>query len=254
MRFWHKVNTARPPTPVNGNERPSDFTAGDAPRALVQLRDLTKQYKTDDGSTVTAAAAVCLDIAAGQTVALVGPSGSGKSTLLHLIGALDQPDSGTLLVDGREITALTRKQLAAYRRTLGFVFQQYHLLPTLSALDNVLAPALPYRVDGALRARAASLLHDVGLGERARALPSRMSGGQQQRVAVARALLGQPKLLLADEPTGNLDTKTGAEIADLILSTRSTHATTVVLATHDLALAARCDIVVHVLDGHVQID
>lgn len=220
---------------------------------LVQLSDVTKQYKADDGNTVTAAASVRLDVSAGQTVALVGPSGSGKSTLLHLIGALDQPDSGTILVDGCDITALTRKQLAAYRRTLGFVFQQYHLLPTLSALDNVLAPALPYHVDAALRARATSLLNDVGLSERTRALPSRMSGGQQQRVAVARALLGQPKLLLTDEPTGNLDTKTGTEIADLILGTRNSHGTTVILATHDLALAARCDVVMHVLDGQVQL-
>lgn len=228
----------------------SEALAGSA--NLVEMRGVRKVYETPDQVTVTAAADVDLDVARGEVVALMGPSGSGKSTLLHLLGALDRPDSGTITVEGVDITSLAARRLPDYRRSCGFVFQQYHLLPTLSLLDNVLAPSMPYGIDGRVRARAQQLLVDVGLGTRSNALPSRLSGGQQQRVAIARALLGRPRLLLADEPTGNLDSLTGEGIIELILGLRDSHGATVVLATHDASLADRCDRVVQVLDGHVQ--
>ena len=153
---------------------------------------------------------VTLEVAAGSTVALAGPSGSGKSTPLHLDGALDRPDSGTVLVHGRDLSGLSRRALAEHRRTVGFVFQRFNLLPALTALDNVLAPVLPYPVAFDKERRATELLAAVGLAGREDALPSRLSGGEQQRVAIARALVNSPRLILADEPTGNLDSRTGA--------------------------------------------
>jgi len=196
---------------------------------------------------------VSLQVSAGEFVAVMGPSGSGKSTLLHLLGAIDAPDSGAIEVGGISITNLSRGRLAAYRATIGFVFQRFHLLPALSARDNVIAPALPRRrrlpFDPA--ARAQELLDAVGLGDRAGALPSQLSGGQQQRVAIARALIMQPGLLLADEPTGNLDSATGAEIVDLLLALNAEHGTTLVVATHDPAIAERCHHVIRMRDGRI---
>ena len=222
--------------------------------AAIQLSDVARHYAIDAGQTVHALDGVTLDVAAGSTVALAGPSGSGKSTLLHLVGALDRPDSGTVVVHGRDLGGLSRRALAEYRRTVGFVFQRFNLLPALTALDNVLAPVLPYSVEFDKQQRATDLLAAVGLAGREDALPSRLSGGQQQRVAIARALVNSPRLILADEPTGNLDSRTGGEIIDLLLGLRRDDGITIVLATHDTQVAARCDRIVRLLDGRVTED
>lgn len=179
-----------------------------------------------------------LEIAAGGFVALTGPSGSGKSTLLHLIGAIEHAGRGAIIVCGTEVTSLPRRRLPDYRRSVGLVFQRYNLLPALTVLDNVTAPFLPARTDFDKTARALELLSAVGLADRAHDLPSRLSGGQQQRVAIARALVNVPKLLLADEPTGNLDSQTGADILELITNLRRQHGMTVLLATHDPQIAS----------------
>jgi ABC-type lipoprotein export system ATPase subunit len=218
--------------------------------ALIRIRGLDKRYPTLD-ATITAADGIDLDIAAGTTTAITGPSGSGKSTLLHLIGALDRPDKGAITVDGVEITTLNGKALADYRRTVGFIFQRFNLLPTLTVLDNVIAPVLPFKVNYDRRERARELLDTVGLAGRENTLGTRLSGGQQQRVAIARALMNWPRLVLADEPTGNLDTTTGEEITQLLLGLRDRYDATVLIATHDLDLAKRCDNVIHIRDGRV---
>jgi putative ABC transport system ATP-binding protein len=219
----------------------------------LHLAGVRKTYRPGNAEPITAVDNVSLDLAAGDTAALTGPSGSGKSTLLHLLGAIDAHDSGTIEVGGTDITGLNRGRLAAYRATVGFVFQRFHLLPALSARDNVTAPALPRRrrlgFDPA--ARAQELLAAVGLGDRAGALPSQLSGGQQQRVAIARALILRPGLLLADEPTGNLDSATGAEIIDLLLALNTEQGTTLVVATHDPAIAGRCGHVIRMHDGRI---
>jgi putative ABC transport system ATP-binding protein len=206
-------------------------------------------FRADGAQAVTALDSVSLSVAPGSTLALRGPSGSGKSTLLHMIGALDRPDAGTVVVGGTDLGSLSRRRLAAYRRRVGFVFQRFNLLPALTALDNVMAPVLPYRVEFDREARGRELLAAVGLAGRETSLPSRLSGGQQQRVAIARALIGRPPIVLADEPTGNLDSRTGAEIIDLLLGLRDEYGITVLVATHDHAVAARCDTVVQLVDG-----
>jgi putative ABC transport system ATP-binding protein len=216
----------------------------------VEISGVSKRY-TSDGQVLGALDQIQLSVAEGEAVAVAGPSGSGKSTLLHVIGAMDSPDEGTIQVGGREVTALNRGEQAAYRRTIGFVFQRFHLLPALSVRDNVAAPVLPYRTPYDKFARASELLAAVGLGGRGNSLPSRLSGGEQQRVAIARALINEPGLLLADEPTGNLDSVTGAEIVDLILSLRRERGMTVIVATHDPGVASRCDRVVRLRDGRV---
>ncbi|MFG3418284.1 ABC transporter ATP-binding protein [Micromonospora sp. NPDC049460] len=200
---------------------------------------------------VTAIDDVSLEIPPGAVVALTGASGSGKSTLLHMIGAIEQVDAGTVTVDDLEITGLGRSALTRYRQRVGFVFQRYHLLPALTVLDNVIAPMLPRRGRADHAARARELLDAVGLAGRERALPSQLSGGQQQRVAIARALMGSPGLLLADEPTGNLDSATGGQILDLLLDLRDRHGMTILLATHERAIAARCDRLVRLGDGRI---
>ena len=182
----------------------------------IELRGVTKRYGLSRTGGVSAADDVYLDITAGSFVALSGASGSGKSTLLHLIGAIDSPDSGTITNDGTEVTALHGGALAAYRRSVGFVFQRYNLLPSLTALDNVIAPILPYRTAFDKKSRGRELLEAVGLSGREQSLPSRMSGGEQQRVAIARALVNTPSLVLADEPTGNLDSSNAAEVLGLL--------------------------------------
>ncbi|WP_446216917.1 ABC transporter ATP-binding protein [Micromonospora sp. IBHARD004] len=223
-----------------------DATTG----STVRTAGLIRHFGTG-AERLTAIDGVSLEIAPGSVVALTGPSGSGKSTLLHLIGAIEQADQGTVTVDEVEVTALRRAALARYRQRVGFVFQRYHLLPALTVLDNVIAPVLPRRGRADHAARARELLGAVGLAGRERALPAQLSGGQQQRVAIARALMGEPRLLLADEPTGNLDSTTGGQILDLLLELRDRHGMTILLATHERAIAARCDRLVRLGDGRV---
>jgi putative ABC transport system ATP-binding protein len=212
----------------------------------LELRDVCKRYgtgtSTGTGGQVIAADRVTFTIEAGAFVALTGASGSGKSTMLHLIGAIERPDSGVITVNGTEITALRGAALADYRRTVGFVFQRYNLLPGLTALDNVIAPVLPYRTGWDKRDRARGLLAAVGLAGRERSLPARMSGGEQQRIAIARALINTPPLLLADEPTGNLD---------LLARLRAEHDMTIILASHDPQIAARAERLIRLRDGAV---
>ena len=218
---------------------------------IVRITEARKSFSLPDGGKLTAVDGVSLRIDPGTALSLTGPSGSGKSTLLHLIGAIERLDSGTIVVAGQDLGTLSRKALAAYRRTIGFVFQRFHLLPALTALDNVIAPVLPFRTAFDKRQRALELLKVVGLEDRAGALPSQLSGGQQQRVAIARALINEPHLLLADEPTGNLDSRNGAAIVDLLLTLRDERAATVIVATHDPGIAERCDTSLHLRDGQL---
>jgi putative ABC transport system ATP-binding protein len=215
------------------------------------LTAVSKTYGTDTQQRISATHEVSLEIGAGGLLALTGASGSGKSTLLHLIGAIEHPDSGSIVSNGTEVTTLRGAPLAAYRRTVGFVFQRYNLLPALTALDNVIAPVLPYRTSWDKRARGTELLAAVGLAGRERSLPSRMSGGEQQRVAIARALVNSPSLLLADEPTGNLDSQNAAEILGLMLRLREQNKMTIIIASHDPQVAARCERIVRLRDGAV---
>jgi putative ABC transport system ATP-binding protein len=222
-----------------------------ASSASIALRGVSKRFGISKDQQVVAAHNVSLGVEAGGLVALSGASGSGKSTLLHLVGAVERPDSGAIVVDGTDITALRGAALAAYRRTVGFVFQRYNLLPALTALDNVIAPVLPYRTSWRKQDRARDLLAAVGLAGREQSLPGRMSGGEQQRVAIARALVNTPSILLADEPTGNLDSQNAAEILDLLTELRRGSEMTIILATHDPQIAARCDRLVRLRDGAV---
>jgi len=215
----------------------------------VELRDVTKAYPLGDGRTLTAVDHVSLRLPAGSRTALVGASGSGKSTLLHLMGGLDVADSGTIIVGDREITKLKPSGLADYRSSVGFVFQQFHLIPALSLLDNVCSPLIGKYTVAERRERGMELLESVGLAGRAKALPSQLSGGQRQRVAIARALVVQPDILLADEPTGNLDSHTGAEILELFADLHNKLGLTMVIATHDLGVAETCDRIIRVSDG-----
>jgi putative ABC transport system ATP-binding protein len=216
----------------------------------VRLEAVSKRYEAD-GEAVVALGEVDLHVDPGGMLAVMGPSGSGKSTLLHVVGAMDRPDSGTVQVDDFTVSTLSRSEQAAYRRRIGFVFQRFHLLPALTVLDNVVAPVLPFRTDFDKFERGRTLLASVGLAERERSLPSKLSGGEQQRVAVARALIGEPGLLLADEPTGNLDSVTGADIVQLISDLRTEKDMTVIVATHDPVIASTCERVVTMRDGRV---
>jgi putative ABC transport system ATP-binding protein len=220
----------------------------------IELHGIGKRYGISKTQLVSAAADVTLSIGPGEFVALTGASGSGKSTLLHIIGAIERPDCGTVVVDGITVTGLRGGALAAYRRSVGFVFQRYNLLPALTALDNVTAPVLPYRTGWDKRDRGRELLAAVGLAGREASLPARMSGGEQQRVAIARALVNTPKVLLADEPTGNLDSQNSREILGLLSRLRQSRGMTVLIATHDPQIAARCDRLIRLQDGAITDD
>jgi ABC-type lipoprotein export system ATPase subunit len=216
------------------------------------LRDVRHVYD-DDGVAVPALRGVSLEIRHGEMVAVVGQSGSGKSTLLHLMGAMDRPAAGAVLLDGRDLAALDEDERTRIRRRhVGFVFQFFNLLPTLDLLENVMLPALlAGESTSAARARAEALLGQVGLGALAARRVSGLSGGERQRGAIARALVNDAPLVLADEPTGNLDLQSGAEVVRLLRSLPAARGTTVVLATHALELANAADRVITLSDGRI---
>jgi putative ABC transport system ATP-binding protein len=217
---------------------------------MIELRGVSKTVPSGAGS-LTILHPMDLVVPARQVVAITGASGSGKSTLLGLIAGLDSPSSGRIAIDGVDITALDEDALARLRgQRIGFVFQFFHLLPSLTALENVLVPMEIARAKGA-RARATALLAEVGLSDRGHHYPSQLSGGEQQRIAIARALANEPPLLLADEPTGNLDSTTGAQVIELLLEVNRLRGTTLVLVTHDPELAAVADVVIALRDGRV---
>jgi putative ABC transport system ATP-binding protein len=212
------------------------------------LRGVAKFFQRGS-ATVRALDGVDLEIEAGEFVALEGPSGSGKTTLLQLLGALDRPSAGDIVFEGRDLAGLRDRELAELRlRSFGFVFQQFNLIPTLTAVENVEVKLAPI---GGGRDRALQMLDEVGLAGRADHLPGHMSGGEQQRVAIARALSVEPRVVLADEPTGNLDTATGAEIIELLAGLAAEHGSTVVVATHDADLAARAPRRLGMRDGRL---
>jgi putative ABC transport system ATP-binding protein len=217
---------------------------------MIRVRGLSMRLSSG-GRPVTILDGVSLEVEAGEFVAITGPSGSGKSTLLGLIAGLDQPTDGAIEVDGVDITHLSEDALASFRRgRIGYVFQAYHLIPTLTAAENVAVPLdLASHRDAPGQARA--LLAQVGLAGRAHHYPAQLSGGEQQRVALARAVALRPVLLLADEPTGNLDSATGAAIIELMLRLRRERGSTLLLVTHDPALAAHADRIVSLLDGRL---
>ena len=221
--------------------------------SLIRTRALSRRYQVG-GRSVTALDGVDLDVARSEFVALVGPSGSGKSTLLNLIGGLDRPTGGTIKVDDLELSGASEAQLVRYRRQrIGFIFQGFNLLPMRSAVENVEMPLILSQIKPKeRRQRALELLESVGLAQRAHHKPSEMSGGEMQRTAVARALSNQPMLLLADEPTGNLDSRTGQGILDLLREAVAARGVTLLLVTHDLHIASYADRIVHMLDGHIE--
>lgn len=217
---------------------------------MIEVKDVAKVYRR--GKTQVRALSVSrLHVPQGQFLSVMGPSGSGKSTLLNLLGALDIPSEGSLTIDGRELARMKDSDLAKFRRDrLGFIFQFFNLLPTLTAIENVILPGLlSGRPRGELEKPAQELLHRVGLRGRDHHRPDELSGGEMQRVAIARALLIQPALLLADEPTGNLDSKTGAEVLSLIREATRERNLTVVMVTHDPRAAAVGDRIVRLKDG-----
>jgi putative ABC transport system ATP-binding protein len=219
---------------------------------IVRARGLSRCFGAG-GAAVHALRHVDLDVRAGESLAIVGPSGSGKSTLLHVIGGIEDLDGGTLEVAGVSLAAMTDEERARYRRrTIGFVFQFFNLIPTMSALENVMFPGvLDGRPAGPLRARALSLLADVGLEPRAAASPDVLSGGEQQRVALARALINEPPLVLADEPTGNLDTASGAQVLELLARLVAERGTTLLMVTHSEAARARLARSIRMQDGAI---
>lgn len=221
----------------------------------IEAIDVTRVYQLG-GVEVTALRGVSLRIDSGEYASIVGPSGSGKSTLMHLLGLLDRPSAGVITVGGQDATSLSDAALAVLRnRTIGFVFQSFQLLARTSALDNVALPLL-YRgvAKSERRDRAASALAAVGLAERTHHKPTQLSGGEQQRVAIARALVGEPALLLADEPTGNLDTRTGGEVMETLEQLNAEQGVAVVLVTHDREISERAPRQIFVRDGLIEAD
>ncbi len=218
---------------------------------IIAGRGLCRYYQRGS-ETVRALDGVDIDIRAGESVCVVGPSGSGKTTLINLLSALDAPTAGTLVIDGRRVDGLPEHELVNIRRgTLGYVFQKFHLIPTLTVAENVAMPLL-FLGKKTDPAGLAHVLAAVGLADRASHLPKELSGGQMQRVSIGRALITNPRVLIADEPTGNLDRQTGETIFDLFLQAVREKGVALVLTTHNLALAARCDRMVTLEDGRIK--
>lgn len=215
---------------------------------MIELRGVSKTVRSGD-RPLTILHPIDLAVPAGQLIAVVGPSGSGKSTLLGLVAGLDTPSTGEIVIDGTTITSLDEDRLARFRGArIGFVFQFFHLLPSLSALENVMVPLEIAGVPDPME-KGRALLEEVGLTQRGHHYPSQLSGGEQQRVAIARALANAPPILLADEPTGNLDSTNGRHVIDLLVTVNRTHGTTVVLVTHDRELAGQADVTLAMRDG-----
>ncbi len=218
---------------------------------MIDIREVTKTYRNGE-MQVRALRGISCTVQASQFTFIVGPSGSGKSTLLYLLGALDEPTAGEVLVNGRALSGFTNQERDAYRRDdVGFIFQNFNLLGNLNAVDNVLVPYLPRGVSAEQRARAIELLERVGLGSRLTHRPSQLSGGEQQRVAIARALLKRPLLVLADEPTGELDSESGAEMYRYLRELREEHSSTIVIVTHDRSYIEQGDRVITIRDGMI---
>lgn len=219
---------------------------------MIELVNVTKVYKTGRFEVI-ALNNVSMKIEDGEFIAIMGPSGSGKTTLLNLIGCLDKPTKGKIIIDGIDTSQLTDKQLTEFRRDkIGFIFQQYYLIPTLTALENVELPMIFKGIPRSERIRRAKeLLSLVGLGREMNRMPNELSGGQQQRVAIARALANNPSILLCDEPTGNLDRKSGKVVMDLIKKLNEERGVTVVLVTHDAEVARYAERVVRIVDGRI---
>jgi ABC-type lipoprotein export system ATPase subunit len=219
---------------------------------FLSARGLTKTY-TMGKRSLEVLRGVDLDVARGEFLALRGSSGAGKSTLLHLIGGLDLPNAGEIFFDGQDLVKFSERKLTEFRnRRVGFIFQAYHLLPELTALENACLPGRMARIASAkIEERGRELLARVGLKDRLDHKPSELSGGEQQRVAIARALINEPELILADEPTGNLDSKTGGEIIELLEGLRVEKSTTLVIATHDAKVAANAERVIELVDGRI---
>lgn len=227
-----------------------DFTATGAAAPIIQTTSLTLTLPSAAGP-VDILRGITLSLPEGATVGIVGPSGSGKSSLMAVLSGLEQATTGSVIVDGTDLVALNEDALARFRRgRIGIVLQSFHLIPTMTALENVAVPLELAGVEDAFD-RAAEELDAVGLSHRLRHYPAQLSGGEQQRVAIARALAPEPRILFADEPTGNLDSATGSAIIDLMFSFHQERRTTMVLVTHDAGLAARCDLILEMADGRI---
>ncbi len=219
---------------------------------VIQVENLVKIYQLGKVS-IPALRGISFDVAKGEFLVVMGPSGSGKTTLLNLIGAIDKPTSGRISIDGRDITTLGEGELTKLRRhKIGFIFQFYNLIPALTALENVELPMLTAGVSRKIASkRAFQLLETVGLVERVGHLPDELSGGEQQRIAIARALANRPSVILADEPTGDLDTKTGMEVVQILHDTSKKENATVIVVTHDPMITEKADRILHMIDGNI---
>jgi putative ABC transport system ATP-binding protein len=221
---------------------------------IIKIDNVWKKYDMGKAGELVVLKQINLDINKGDFVAIVGPSGSGKSTMMHIVGALDKPSFGAVYLNGKSISKMSESSLALLRgKTIGFIFQQFNLFPTLNALQNVMLPMeIIDESEAKARERAAKLLNMLGLGDRLNHKPTELSGGQQQRVAIARALANNPEVILADEPTGNLDSQTGKFVMDFLGNLNKKEGKTIILITHDLNLVKYVKKVVHIKDGRIE--
>ena len=220
--------------------------------SVVSLQDVVRTYIMGDNE-VRALRGVSFDISQGEFVSIMGPSGSGKSTCMNMIGCLDRPTSGIVKINGKETAKMSEKELSVLRnRTIGFVFQQYHLIPSMNVIENVMLPLKYQKVDHSIRQeKAMAALESVGLSERIHHRPHELSGGQKQRVAIARAMVTQPKILLADEPTGALDTETGKQVMEMFRKINKEQNTTIIIVTHDPRIGESTERCIRILDGQI---